>query len=235
MNQTLLLVRHGQASAGSDNYDRLSSCGREQSRHLGDWWRACKTSPSACFHGTLERQRDTAKLVLDTAGLPTECKVLTGLDEYDHRAVDAHLGERLVNSRSGGTEGAVSAAPVNPESMSYTDYASIMRRWRDAHTLPQTLEEWPAFASRGWTAISDEARMHPTDATLAFFTSGGIISTVLATVLGLDFEHCIDAIWRVRNASITTLAYDGEHARLVEFNNVNHLEVHHDRDLVTLI
>ena len=34
---SLLLVRHGQASAGSDDYDRLSSRGQEQSARLGRW------------------------------------------------------------------------------------------------------------------------------------------------------------------------------------------------------
>jgi broad specificity phosphatase PhoE len=228
VNQTLLLVRHGQASAGSDNYDRLSDRGREQSRYLGQWWRKRNTQPAACFHGTLERQRDTKSLVLEDAGIAPPCSVLPDLDEYNHRAVDAHLGERLTTTESG-------AAPVNPESMSYADYATIMRRWRDSHSLPEALEDWPDFAARGWNTISSSARQQAPDATLAYFTSGGIISTVLATVLDLDFDHCIDAIWRVRNASVTTLAYDGRNARLVEFNNVTHLDLHHDPELVTLI
>ncbi len=228
MNQTLLLIRHGQASAGSDNYDRLSARGREQSRHLGHWWRKRGTRPQTCFHGTLERQRDTANLVLDSAGIAPPCLVLQDLDEYNHRAVDAHLGERLSSETPG-------AVPSNPEQMTYADYASIMRRWRDSHSVPEALEHWHEFSARGWAAISQSARQQQPDATLAYFTSGGIISTVLATVLDLDFEHCIDAIWRVRNASVTTLAYDGDNTRMVEFNNVTHLDLHHDPELVTLI
>ena len=228
VTQTLLLIRHGQASAGSDNYDRLSERGRLQSRYLGEWWRAASPEPQACFHGTLERQRDTATIVLDEAGMPPDCEVLAALDEYDHRAIDAHLGAHPESPSD-------NAAPVNPESMTYADYATIMRRWRDSQALPTSLEPWEHFATRGWNAIRDAAAQQPANATLAFFTSGGIISTVLAAALDLDFEHCIDAIWRIRNTSVTTLAYNGRHPRLVEFNNVTHLELCQDPTLITLI
>ena len=35
---TLYLVRHGQASFGTDNYDRLSAIGEEQARELGRYF-----------------------------------------------------------------------------------------------------------------------------------------------------------------------------------------------------
>lgn len=228
MTQTLLLIRHGQASAGSANYDRLSDRGRIQSERLGAWWHAREMQPHACFHGTLERQRDTAGIVLEAANLKRTCSVLTDLDEYNHRAVDTHFGTRPANASS-------NDSTVDLESMTYEDYLTTMRRWRDDHQVDDPVEAWRDFAARGWEAIRESARHQPPDTTLAYFTSGGIISTVLASVLDLDFEHCIDAIWRVRNASITAFAFDGEQPRLIEFNNVTHLELHQDPDLITLI
>lgn len=228
MAQTLHLVRHGQASAGSANYDRLSTRGREQALHLGDWWRRSGFGIDAAWHGTLERQRDTATLALSAAGLAPTLDTLAALDEYDHRSVDAHLGERHASAGDG-------AAPVDPEALSYADYATVMRRWRDTTDLPGSLEHWHGFAARGWDAMRGVAARRGDAESLVFFTSGGIISTVLATVLDLDFEHTIDAIWRVRNGSVTSFAYDGEHARLIAFNTIPHLEVHHDPELVTLI
>lgn len=35
----LLLVRHGQASFGADDYDQLSDLGKRQSIRLGEYWR----------------------------------------------------------------------------------------------------------------------------------------------------------------------------------------------------
>jgi broad specificity phosphatase PhoE len=34
----LLLVRHGQASFGADDYDQLSDLGQKQSIRLGEYW-----------------------------------------------------------------------------------------------------------------------------------------------------------------------------------------------------
>jgi len=230
MTRLIHLIRHGQASAGTSNYDRLSGRGREQAAHLGHWWRRAGFRIDAAWHGTLERQRDTASLSLAAAGICPPVDVLPALNEYDHRAVDAHL-----SVRSAIEVAPDDAAPVNPESMTYADYATVMRRWRDTTDLPDSLEHWHAFAARGWQGITEAADASGDARSLAFFTSGGIISTVLATVLDLDFEHTIDAIWRVRNASVTTFAHDGRQARLVEFNAVPHLQVHHDPALITLI
>jgi len=239
MTRMIHLIRHGQASAGTSNYDRLSPCGREQAVHLGAWWQRTGFRVDAAWHGTLERQRDTATLTLQAAGLSPPVSLLPDLNEYDHRAVDAHLSARPDRGSdpdpASGRLGDADAAPVNPESMTYADYATVMRRWRDTTDLPDSLEHWHAFAARGWNAIAAAAGERDAGESLAFFTSGGIISTVLATVLDLDFEHTIDAIWRVRNASVTTLAHDGQQARLVEFNAVPHLQVHHDPALITLI
>ena len=247
---TLHLIRHGQASAGAANYDVLSARGREQARRLGAWWRERGFALDAAFTGTLERQRHTADLALEAAGLDPPRRAHPGLDEYDHRAVDLHVGDRLDCRQDGaaagdgaadGADGGPAqapgggAAPVNPESMAYADYATVMRRWRDAAELPDGLERWDAFAARGWSAMRELVADLPTGSRAACFTSGGVISTALAAVLELDFEHAIDAIWRIRNASITTFDLGGEHARLVEFNVVSHLEVQADPELVTLI
>ena len=149
--------------------------------------------------------------------------------------MDLHVGDRVaVPPGSAGAEGA-SAAPVDPEAMSFADYALVMRRWRDSESLPDGLEPWHDFAARGWAAVRELQAGLPPEARVAYFTSGGVISTVLAATLELDFEHAIDAIWRIRNASVTTLDFDGESPRLVEFNVVSHLEVHADPSLVTLI
>ena len=120
-----------------------------------------------------------------------------------------------------------------------------MERWRDADeaaviagraaTGGERLEHWQAFAARGWRTVLDYHASHEEPERLVFFTSGGVVSTLLSQVLGLDFAHTLDAIWRIRNASITTIHFDGAHGRLVEFNVVGHLETERDPELVTLI
>ena len=56
---SLLLVRHGQASAGSDNYDRLSERGWQQSRRLGAWLASTGHDFDAVVLGGMRRHQET--------------------------------------------------------------------------------------------------------------------------------------------------------------------------------
>ena len=49
----VLLVRHGQASFGAEDYDVLSETGWEQSRLLGAWLGERKVTPDAVLHGDM--------------------------------------------------------------------------------------------------------------------------------------------------------------------------------------
>ena len=219
----LYLVRHGQASAGTDDYDRLSELGKTQAALLGDWWSKQGFSPDSTAHGSLLRQRDTAKLALSPLTgehSPTEHR---GLNEYDHDVIDATFG--------------FGAKSDDPETLTFDDYLSIMQRWEkgEASDLDHKAEPWLDFHHRGWTSVQE---LHATAADKrnhVYFTSGGVIASIVSVVLNLDFVHTIDAIWRIRNSSITTLHFDGKRARLVDFNTVPHLQTHHDQSLITLI
>jgi broad specificity phosphatase PhoE len=241
----LYLVRHGQASAGTHDYDRLSPIGQRQSELLGQWWQSQGFIPDAAHHGSLVRQRHTASLAL-SAHNNIECQEHSGLNEYDHRVIDLHYGGGFQSD--------------NPESMTFEDYAGIMAKWRDSDSQSHldnagdkqsidsptpgdqqaiadkaAIEPWSDFKLRGWQTIRalhkpGEKKRHE-----VYFTSGGVIATLLSTILDLDFAHTIDAIWRIRNTSITTLHFDGEIARLVDFNTVPHLQAHSDPTLITLI
>ena len=221
------LVRHGQASAGTDNYDRLSPTGHKQSKLLGQWWKLQGFSPSAVYHGTLERQRDTAAGALQALAsrdqLPTP-QTHAGLDEYNHRVIEGHFADEH--------------AGYIPEGMSYDDYMGIMCRWRDHAPSDHNadVELWQTFCARGWNTLQELVSQSKDSRELVCFTSGGIIATTLATVLDLDFEHTIDAIWRIRNTSVTTFQIDVKGvARLVEFNTVAHLQGQHSPELITFI
>ena len=55
----IYLVRHGQASFGSDNYDQLSSLGFEQARLLGQWFAHTRQSFGQVVTGGMARHRQT--------------------------------------------------------------------------------------------------------------------------------------------------------------------------------
>lgn len=223
---TLYLIRHGQASAGTHDYDRLSSTGQRQARLLGQWWSEQGFAPDATFHGSMVRQKDTASLAMAALDTSHQSTVHEGLNEYDHRVIDSLFGPP-----NQGMENAAS------EAMTFDQYVDTMMRWRDSDpsTMAQRAEPWSDFSQRGWSSVKS-LQMASADAEhLVFFTSGGVIATILSAVLNLDFTHTIDAIWRIRNASITTLHFDGQQPRLVDFNTVPHLQAQRDPSLITLI
>ena len=51
----IVLVRHGQASFGADDYDRLSALGTEQARLLGQWWARLGAAPGTVMRGSLRQ------------------------------------------------------------------------------------------------------------------------------------------------------------------------------------
>src|SRR6478752_8660528 len=87
----LLLVRHGQASWDSDDYDVLSETGWEQSRLLGRALAARGISPDRVVMGGMRRHRETAEACLKELDSPVEAEVDAGWDEFDHVAMLATL------------------------------------------------------------------------------------------------------------------------------------------------
>ncbi len=85
----VLLVRHGQASFGADDYDVLSETGVEQSRVLGRALAAQGLAPTAVVHGAMRRQRDTATSMVDGAGWSVTPELDEGWNEFDHLGVVA--------------------------------------------------------------------------------------------------------------------------------------------------
>src|SRR5262245_48202358 len=76
----LVLVRHGQASYGQLDYDKLSPRGEAQARQLGPF--LAKLEPAAVFVGPLVRQQQTAHLACAAAPSLPAPQTLDGLAEY---------------------------------------------------------------------------------------------------------------------------------------------------------
>ena len=68
----LVLVRHGQASALSGDYDQLSELGREQSKRLGPWLARWARDPAHVLVGPRRRHRETYEEALAQATNPDD-------------------------------------------------------------------------------------------------------------------------------------------------------------------
>ena len=112
---SLLLVRHGQARAGTDDYDRLSERGVEQARLLGRCLANSGHAIEGVIVGGMRRHRQTLDAISDglaDAGAPAlpDAELDSALDEFDHHAVfdgfaRAHpQHESVLRSRDGGLQ-----------------------------------------------------------------------------------------------------------------------------------
>ena len=227
----IYLIRHGQASFGTDNYDQLSALGREQSAILGNYFAALGEPIDRIYTGTLARQRVTAQLIAEAlAPHSPPLTVEPAFDEYD--------SESILNAF------ASSLTPAQREQSGWPALHSDRRRfqffleraaraWVDGQTEAEGMLPWRSFHSRIVGAIEGIIRTEGRSKTLLISTSGGVIGTIVAHVLGLANHMGIELNWSVHNASITRLIYNPEKVSLSMFNGLPHLDRDGLRPLIT--
>ena len=231
----LYLIRHGQASFGHDNYDRLSLLGIRQAGILGKHLLHTGIRFDAAYSGTMDRQRSTAMEVFQcytAAGETVPELVQTGgLNEYDTTAVVAAQVPAMI-----------AADPTLTDELErmYTDKESFKRgfegamlRWVTGNHDDAGAESWNHFTTRVSDALKEIMKAHGRGATIAVFTSGGPICATLSWVLNLSGERAIRLNWQVVNTSYSRFMYNDERITLAGFNSISHLELLNDRSLIT--
>jgi broad specificity phosphatase PhoE len=220
----LFLVRHGQASFGSADYDRLSDLGRQQSRWLGEYFRDRGVTFRRVVAGSLKRQRDTAAELLDAMGVQQEVLEHAGLDEY--------RGEALYHALTGGRD------PIEHQNCDYRDYWRTLKGAMLAWTrdeLTSVPETWAQFGARTRAALEfTTSGLDREDAVLAV-SSGGAISRAVGAILGVSGETAIEFNLQFRNSGFAELivADGGRSLRLVSFNSIPHLDTPERRAAIT--
>ena len=61
---SILMVRHGQASFGAEDYDQLSPLGQRQADLMGEYFNKSGLQFDAVYSGQLKRQKETAERVI---------------------------------------------------------------------------------------------------------------------------------------------------------------------------
>ncbi len=217
---TIYFIRHGQASFGQGDYDRLSETGLRQAELLGDYLKRLGTVFDAVWSGTLNRQRDTARVVLDRLGIAGEPRIEADLNEHDTRAIITGQWRHLTEREPGLIEDY--QRMFSDEGAFKRVYRRTMLRWMAGRFSDPEAESYARFLDRveGITRrlmASDEENV-------LVFTSGGPISTVMRLALELSDEQALALTLRLRNASVSTFQGRPESLRLVVFNQVAHLE-----------
>lgn len=211
----LLVIRHAQASFGSDNYDQLSDLGHRQSELAGEALRASGWVPDRFVTGTLVRQQET----LASMGYSEVPEQHSGLNEYDfHDLLSVRFHGKVPD-------------PV--------------RHDRKTHfrTLRETILEWQAGgltgAKESWKEFSDRvenARKFSTETDarrVLVISSGGPIGALVKASLDAPDAQMMALNLQVKNTSWTRFFFNATTFLLHEFNNTPHFSTPDRAKLLT--
>ncbi len=208
----VLLVRHGQASWDSDDYDVLSPVGWEQSRLLGQALAARGIVPDVVVSGGMRRHRETAEACLAALESTATAEVDEGWAEFDHVT--------MLGSLPAPFEG---RSPTRAEFQEWFEAAT--ERWTGGVHDDEYGESFAAFGSRVGEALRRTAAR---EGTVLVFTSGGPISWAAASLLA-DEPDVLSRLWRrlnpvCVNSGVTRLVTGRRGTTLVTFNGHAHLD-----------
>ena len=211
---TILLIRHGQASYGTEDYDRLSPRGFEQAALVAARLGAQGIEPSRIISGSLRRQIETAGPAV--AAFAGEPEIDPRWNEYDMDDIIAAHHARE------------SSAATTQSELSSSDFQDILEAaleaWMAAGTDTTAAEAWPTLNARITDACDQLAGSLGSGETALVFSSGGVIATVCAGLLALPARQLVLLNRVAVNTGITKIAVGRRGRSLISFNDHAHLE-----------
>jgi broad specificity phosphatase PhoE len=231
----LYFIRHGQASFGHKNYDRLSPVGIQQARILGEYLAGIRFVFHEAYCGNMERQQHTAREVMagfTSAGLAFPAPVMqSAFDEYDAFTVWKNQTEKMIQEK---------ALLLDDILQTRTDkrkfqqlFERVMMRWISGnHDAPGSIR-WKDFVDRVLDGITALTTGHGSNQHIAVFTSGGPISIAMQLALSLSDSKAMEISWQVMNASVSRFYFNSRGVFLAGFNDIAHLAMKQDASLLT--
>lgn len=228
---TLYLIRHGQAGS-RDNYDVLSTLGKQQARLLGAHLAEQQIAWRAMYAGELFRQQQTARLVCETIrerylSLPelvtderwnefSLADVYRGmaprllLDDDDF-ARDYEEMQQLLIADPHATRGAAGRCD-----------RAVIEAWMEDRYPSYEGESWESFRQRVQSSLED-LKTYDKEENVAVFTSATPIAIWVGAALELSPARILRLMAVLYNASITTIKLWQEEPVLLNFNTTPHL------------
>ncbi|MEM1187942.1 MAG: histidine phosphatase family protein [Pseudomonadota bacterium] len=230
----IYLIRHGQASFGSDNYDRLSELGQRQAKLTGEYLASTGLRFDAAYCGRLERQRHTGELALAAQPEAPDLQTDARLDEVRN---DEHLEYLLpkVLEQKPDLQAIVDAGLGSSKRFQKVIDA-VFNYWVSPECDEPAIQSWEEYSSNVRGVLNHIVSTQGAGKTSAVFTSGGTIAVMVAAVLGLPGAKTYQLYEPVFNCSVTELFYSRDRVSLSYFNDcsfLRQLSVQHGENLVS--
>lgn len=215
----VLLVRHGQASFGSDDYDVLSETGWAQGRLLGAWLAERDVVPSVVVRGDMRRHRDTGLAMIEGAGWGVEADIDPGWDEFDHVGMVAAYPD-------------LPAGDLDRRTFQQV-FEKATARWTSGEHDDYP-ESYAAFGARVRAALDRATASAGPGGTVVVVSSGGPIAVACAALVDPEGDDPATTarLWQrfntvIVNSSVSRVVVGSTGARLLTFNEHPHLEADH--------
>lgn len=231
---TIYVVRHGQASFGAEDYDKLSELGCRQAEVVGEYFRDTGVQFDAVYSGDLSRQRETARLAM--ACQPTDVP-----HHIDARFNEIQNDEQLQYLTPVVIEGNSAIRALIEKGLGQSkDYQKVIEAvfnyWVSSECSDSRIQSWTDFSTGVYEALADVMREQGGGKTVGIFTSGGTLATMVAHILGLGPEKTYQLYEPALNCAVTQLFYNRRKVSLSYFNDCSFLRVlgaQWDENLVT--
>ena len=232
---TLYFIRHGQASFGKNNYDRLSLTGVKQSRILGNYLNKINLHFDAIYCGTMERQVKTAAeyyaCCAETDSPAPEIEHDDRLIEFDGEGVLKILLPILLTEQP--SYRFDSDNLLKDRGSFRRIFEAVMTMWASGKYEMKGVSTWVEFTHGVNSAVNKIMNKLNNGKNVALFTSGGPISVVVQRVLDLTPQKAMDIRDMIVNTSITRFRYSQDRIMISSFNEYPHLEESEDKNIIT--
>jgi broad specificity phosphatase PhoE len=212
---TVYLIRHGQASFGAADYDVLSPTGAQQSKVVGEELSRRGVTVNQVWSGTLSRQRATAAACLPVAGVDLPVELDSRWNEYD---LDALLVRYLAE-----VDIDPATAAASPREFQKLLERAVLAWSEDGESVGAT-GTWLDFCDAPCVALSELFASLGSGGTALVFTSGGVISAICASLIGLRPDGFLAVNRSMVNASITKVVHGKSGTSLLSLNEHAHFE-----------
>ena len=229
----IYMIRHGQASFGKDDYDKLSERGKAQAEILGNYLHNLNVGCDVIITGSLKRHKETSMPYLQYSGKSDvpESITMTEFNEYDTKGVFTTLVPILLQEYPA-MKRDVDAIFISSQSF-YRVLDAVMTMWSSGDYDRPNVETWKEFNERVNSGIDKIISNYSTEKVIGIFTSGGPVSIAVKRALDLTDEGTMKIRDQVVNSSFTRFKYSSDRFTLTSFNEYPHLEGHNNKDLIT--
>ena len=217
----MILVRHGQASFGSDDYDKLSDLGHQQSALLGEYFAQRDHEFDLVVTGDMLRHKQTADGILKASKNVNIIRDASW-NEFDFDSIVKAYLRKYPEQQP---------APKSPRSEWYKVLKNAMLSWsQQSLELPDS-ETWLEFCGRVKQASEFIQDSHYKKVLVV--SSGGAMAVFLMNLLNISVEQAIAFNLQIKNTSVNHFYFNKAGFQLNSFNNVPHLDTDNHLNKIT--